>query len=211
MRGNLARAAASLLRKRSIPACAGEPKRPSRAPSRYTVYPRVCGGTDAPRGFAPDEAGLSPRVRGNPGRALWLLWAARSIPACAGEPYDTVGCRGERQVYPRVCGGTWRDHPDLQAEAGLSPRVRGNLALRKEDGGYTGSIPACAGEPLRTGYLRPLSRVYPRVCGGTMSYAAFWSSLNGLSPRVRGNRCNAFPVSPRFRSIPACAGEPFFD
>ena len=69
-----------------------------------------------------------------------------SIPACAGEPRTnfvafrvyprvcggTTGCAGEtssiitREVYPRVCGGTRRP-------TRLSP---------------TGSIPACAGEPL---------------------------------------------------------------
>ena len=56
----------------------------------------------------------------------------------------------------------------------------------------TGSIPACAGEPLMTpiGSRFCHDRVYPRVCGGT----------NPLTVRKlqRGG------------SIPACAGEPNF-
>ena len=35
--------------------------------SRVRVYPRVCGGTDAVAAGVVQGAGLSPRVRGNPG------------------------------------------------------------------------------------------------------------------------------------------------
>ena len=72
--------------RRSIPACAGEP-RPPRSSSRATrVYPRVCGGTA-------------------------LLHAERvfrggSIPACAGEPLQYEVGLNRSTVYPRVCGGT---------------------------------------------------------------------------------------------------------
>ena len=51
----------------AIPACAGEPRYPTSAPSSLKVYPRVCGGTV--NDFAspsPSAEGLSPRVRGNP-------------------------------------------------------------------------------------------------------------------------------------------------
>ena len=49
------------------------------------VYPRVCGGTGAAAAAADDEAGLSPRVRGN----------------------RTEKARVKKNgVYPRVCGGT---------------------------------------------------------------------------------------------------------
>ena len=74
-------------------------------------------------------------------------------------------------VYPRVCGGT-----SATWGAGINEN---------------GSIPACAGEPLK-GEAVPSS----------------WTV--GLSPRVRGN-----PTLTRFSSyrpshwsIPACAGEP---
>ena len=184
------------------------------------VYPRVCGGTPSMgavyprvlhrRGLSPrvDTAhpamGLSPRVRGNlspplsDGPSLWS--SSEWVP-----------------VYPRVCGGT---------SLGSSPRVptmQGCLARPRRRCHESGSIPACAGEPIWPAtvvkHLRGLSprvrgnphaaggsanteRVYPRVCGGTRSRAS--SGGLGLSPRVRGN-----PVSRRIGSIPACAGEPW--
>ena len=50
---------------------------------------------------------------------------------------------------------------------GLSPRVRGNPSVQRGCFRCPGSIPACAGEPFRAAGMFPLSRVYPRVCGGT--------------------------------------------
>ena len=70
----------------SIPACAGEPLHPTRAPSRRWVYPRVCGGTIGSEGEGGGYAGLSPRVRGNPSNWYRETRACGSIPACAGEP-----------------------------------------------------------------------------------------------------------------------------
>ena len=75
---------------------------------------------------------------------------------------------GTRGVYPRVCGGTADWRRTIPPAVGLSPRVRGNphgtgledLTLR--------SIPACAGEPSSRDRARRSSRVYPRVCGGTI-------------------------------------------
>ena len=133
--------------RRSIPACAGEPRPSGPSRGRTGVYPRVCGGTlgDVIRHLR--TKGLSPRVRGNRGCSRVSPRYGRSIPACAGEP----GFRGlyvyPGWVYPRVCGGTLmlmlRDSP----EKGLSPRVRGNHGRRTERDGVERSIPACAGEP----------------------------------------------------------------
>ena len=52
-------------------------------------------------------------------------------------------------VYPRVCGGTDGLERVCQGGQGLSPRVRGNLVWRDVDIETIGSIPACAGEPVR--------------------------------------------------------------
>ena len=91
---------------------------------------------------------------------------------------------------------------------GLSPRVRGNHAKRRYHKMDIGSIPACAGEP-RTA-LRPpgAPKVYPRVCGGTPGPVSDVQRCEGLSPRVRGNLHAGHTEAGRFRSIPACAGEP---
>ena len=50
--------------------------------------------------------------------------------------------------------------------------------------------------------------VYPRVCGGTCFLPFVVHSVEGLSPRVRGNHHHAPQNTYLPRSIPACAGEP---
>ena len=94
----------------SIPACAGEPARRVGGCRRSAVYPRVCGGTSAPRGSQRQRRGLSPRVRGNRHGLAQGRQRLRSIPACAGEPQRQPVPSGDVRVYPRVCGGTcpWR-------------------------------------------------------------------------------------------------------
>ena len=92
--------------RRSIPACAGEPRTAASAPARRTVYPRVCGGTSCPPPQCAGMPGLSPRVRGNRYRIIPVAVADRSIPACAGEPLHHPVPGRRNAVYPRVCGGT---------------------------------------------------------------------------------------------------------
>ena len=147
-------------------------------------------------------------MRGNPSCLCLLAGTHRSIPACAGEPDNSNHYHPPCAVYPRVCGGT----PVLLLLAsscsGLSPRVRGNPCKGISANCSRGSIPACAGEPACNSPRRPSRRVYPRVCGGTEPNPTIPVEITGLSPRVRGNRFDSFPVRPSSRSIPACAGEP---
>ena len=90
------------------------------------VYPRVCGGTLNRSARYRRPYGLSPRVRGNRGRACASNGNPGSIPACAGEPTEHLIYNAATTVYPRVCGGTGALLDLLSAVAGLSPRVRGN-------------------------------------------------------------------------------------
>ena len=173
--------------RRSIPACAGETYLLDYLSALDGVYPRVCGGNThwtAPLTWA---TGLSPRVRGKPGRRCFGWSYIRSIPACAGE---TAACRRWtcwRKVYPRVCGGNIDVRPIATDVHGLSPRVRGKPAGAATRGFPRRSIPACAGETcpaqLRTVFLE----VYPRVCGGNPCAVRVRVVWCGLSPRVRGN------------------------
>ena len=212
----------------SIPACAGEPLGKHTCLRHARVYPRVCGGTlladpgaDHTPGLsprvrgnpAPDSGvggcpGLSPRVRGNPPAPLPLPGYQRSIPACAGEPRIATGKPTAGRVYPRVCGGTSGAGHILPLLQGLSPRVRGNPAAVPYGLLLCRSIPACAGEPLRSRSCRSVFEVYPRVCGGTPLTSPRRLRPHGLSPRVRGNRRAARAAIFGNRSIPACAGEP---
>ena len=77
-------------KRRSIPACTGEPMSRDHGRTKAgTVYPRVYGGTLGIARLRRVLSGLSPRVRGNPRAGLPKLEdssTARSIPACTGEP-----------------------------------------------------------------------------------------------------------------------------
>ena len=107
-----------------------------------------------------------------------------------------------------MCGGTISaDHDDDPPE-GLSPRVRGNHRARPCRRTTRGSIPACAGEPLKSNRGQAALEVYPRVCGGTPVRRRLRPPGRGLSPRVRGNPVRVSEMKALIRSIPACAGEP---
>ena len=86
VRGNPASPCLRAASPRSIPACAGEPRRLKISPGNTWVYPRVCGGTAIVHTLYNCSYGLSPRVRGNPHSKRLLPLPAGSIPACAGEP-----------------------------------------------------------------------------------------------------------------------------
>ena len=133
---------------RSIPACAGEPLTTADPLIFVRVYPRVCGGTSRVGMLNFTVLGLSPRVRGNLGSPFLSLLLSRSIPACAGEPVSRMPATRESRVYPRVCGGTFASGEKRSICPGLSPRVRGNQSMCKIITSSSGSIPACAGEPL---------------------------------------------------------------
>ena len=107
-----------------------------------------------------------------------------------------------------MCGGTgWRPVSSA-GHRGLSPRVRGNPRLPADALRCVRSIPACAGEPMRSASASAAEWVYPRVCGGTQSVRPVSDRSLGLSPRVRGNQGYGHRTSPLAGSIPACAGEP---
>ena len=180
VRGNPRQRTAAIRRLRSIPACAGEPRRPRLPAIQAGVYPRVCGGTVNDFAIARKVVGLSPRVRGNHALAYVANGNARSIPACAGEPSLSNLAYRVGRVYPRVCGGTL-DGPACAGRGGgdgsgsgvgLSPRVRGNPSTIRLSASMNSSmrrsIPACAGEPFPRAKAGYAGGVYPRVCGGTI-------------------------------------------
>ena len=192
---------------RSIPACAGEASSAESPPPWIGVYPRVCGGSPVTQEVSDMADGLSPRVRGKrsiPGRHRP---SPGSIPACAGEATGRNMAQSYDMVYPRVCGGSHRQHRLGPGRQGLSPRVRGKplYALYRCDD--TRSIPACAGEARPDHQPAGRHGVYPRVCGGSRRPACVRIHPPGLSPRVRGKRRRRQRRYRRAGSIPACAGE----
>ena len=92
--------------------------------------------------------------------------------------------------------------------SGLSPRGRGNLSVSNADWVRVRSIPAWAGEPASPLAASRITRVYPRVGGGTVRRVTIDDRIRGLSPRGRGNPGRLLLADSVPRSIPAWAGEP---
>ncbi len=105
-------------------------------------------------------------------------------------------------------GGTHWVHAITREIRGLSPRVRGNLGVEVVLGDGRRSIPACTGEPLSSLNVATMSKVYPRVYGGTGDGNGIVTLISGLSPRVRGNLASLVDWHCWAGSIPACTGEP---
>ena len=193
---------------RAIPACAGEPVPHTGNYPGGWGYPRVCGGT---RCICPEcggNKGLSPRVRGNRRPTAGAVGWGWAIPACAGEPGPRSRVLDNPQGYPRVCGGTGFAPPPLPGSSWLSPRVRGNRPTATSASYCPLAIPACAGEPVSASLNGGNGVGYPRVCGGTGVVGQTGATIEGLSPRVRGNLISVSFPFPAPRAIPACAGEP---
>ena len=192
----------------SIPARAGEPTLSKTRICCATVYPRASGGTRCSWWPAARLPGLSPRERGNPSRYGPGRMAVRSIPARAGEPHGPAVHGRTAQVYPRASGGTVTSLAMVSPKAGLSPRERGNHGTGRQQRAGGRSIPARAGEPGGTRRPATGSTVYPRASGGTVWRRYIPISIDGLSPRERGNRLESAAPAAGQRSIPARAGEP---
>ena len=152
---------------RSIPAWAGEPFPCIMNYFFCKVYPRVGGGTSRIMPRQPPLMGLSPRGRGNLTGIHAQVLHLGSIPAWAGEPPSSGTLHGPTTVYPRVGGGTYVQREEAAYPGGLSPRGRGNLGLFCQTLALPRSIPAWAGEPSYMVSTACLTRVYPRVGGGT--------------------------------------------
>ena len=167
VRGNRSRFNLAADKHGPIPAGAGEPCLTVTPACMGGAYPRGCGGTWQTWMILAGRGGLSPRVRGNPGVRRSALVAGGPIPAGAGEPLDQwLDLQGSR-AYPRGCGGTFVNLAGINADGGLSPRVRGNRIRCRRYSPGSGPIPAGAGEPVQQFPVRVLVRAYPGGCGGT--------------------------------------------
>ena len=92
------------------------------------------------------------------------------------------------RAYPRERGGTDPLKNNRHAQAGLSPRTRGNLIGTATATLSRGPIPANAGEPAEAGMGEASFGAYPRERGGTGEGIEATMINCGLSPRTRGNR-----------------------
>ena len=208
VRGTRARGRRRHDRHGSIPACAGNPRRPCARRGWGPVHPRVCGEPSARAARKGSPPGPSPRVRGTRGSRIGPRAGERSIPACAGNPRCAWSACRPTRVHPRVCGEPAGAHAAARISSGPSPRVRGTPERAASPRSAAGSIPACAGNPWARAAWRTSRRVHPRVCGEPAEKAAERPDDAGPSPRVRGTLPQRRARGRRAGSIPACAGNP---
>ena len=192
----------------SIPACAGNPGGGTACGTTRRVHPRVCGESFRRRAPPSKIWGPSPRVRGIRARPGGQRWPRGSIPACAGNPCTRPTNLRIARVHPRVCGESTAGLPPIETAPGPSPRVRGILDAALRLLHLVGSIPACAGNPVRRALRQLQVVVHPRVCGESPPGGLLGMTETGPSPRVRGIRDAQPPELLPLRSIPACAGNP---
>ena len=133
------------MRRRFIPACAGNSGSIRTRCSRWSVHPRVCGEQLCPASSATAANGSSPRVRGTAYINDAAVFAQRFIPACAGNRFACSNPHYPRSVHPRVCGEQLIETAAAAVRAGSSPRVRGTERRSANYKGRRRFIPACAG------------------------------------------------------------------
>ena len=172
VRGTLKRVALASVRRRFIPACAGNAVSCLAAPRRNAVHPRVCGERFLILILPPIRGGSSPRVRGTRFRASSARATRRFIPACAGNARPRFSKFSTPPVHPRVCGERAASKPMDSMAFGSSPRVRGTLAGWRMCPIPSRFIPACAGNAASRRSAHDPPPVHPRVCGERQGYLA---------------------------------------
>ena len=129
-----------------IPAGAGETQGGCLVQQEPRAYPRGCGGNSYSGLSDMMLQGLSPRVRGKQHDMPDGEWESGPIPAGAGETQRRIDALDDAAAYPRGCGGNPSVLSHTQAQGGLSPRVRGKHVASSSSIGFSGPIPAGAGE-----------------------------------------------------------------
>ena len=194
------------VRRRIIPACAGNTLPRARATCRTRDHPRVCGEHETHPVTVAMTLGSSPRVRGTPVVVPSVSVRFGIIPACAGNTQGRIGVNVAVRDHPRVCGEHETNTAKGRRFKGSSPRVRGTLAALLLGELYLGIIPACAGNTRDGLTQRRAPWNHPRVCGEHTLAIIEPFSNQGSSPRVRGTQeCSAGRVKVS-GIIPACAG-----
>ena len=168
----------------------------------------MCGATAGASLATLPASGLSPRVWGNLVMMSLSFSQSGPIPTCVGQPGAKRLEQHYQEAYPHVCGATFGMPFRRQGNAGLSPRVWGNLLLLVSLPAQMRPIPTCVGQPLSTPPTRLPMTAYPHVCGATVLSNQHLLKMDGLSPRVWGNLF-AFSTAMNVPGpIPTCVGQP---
>ena len=205
-RGTLRPHPAALAADRFIPAGAGNAKQGKRDRRFVPVHPRGSGERSRWARRSLSLSGSSPRERGTHWEELGPKFAARFIPAGAGNAMPLACAAPPATVHPRGSGERISAVATGRREHGSSPRERGTPGRKGVEQRVTRFIPAGAGNagPRPRGCCA--APVHPRGSGERFMAAILSSTSCGSSPRERGTRGAPGGVPGAHRFIPAGAG-----
>ena len=128
------------------------------------------------------------------------------IPAHAGNTAALRSRSVDYRDHPRACG----EHCDTLDHAtrnrGSSPRMRGTLDVGLPSAGWTGIIPAHAGNTKGSSIAWRPSGDHPRACGEHQLWILLMTPGLGSSPRMRGTPWCGVRPQRQHGIIPAHAG-----
>ena len=191
VRGTLDCSHCRLIRKRFIPARAGNSMAGSRKWLSNSVHPRACGELSYRSGLSSSLSGSSPRVRGTLRFTPGDQPRCRFIPARAGNSSRLTLTECPSSVHPRACGELFNAADAVALCGGSSPRVRGTPGWRGKFRWRRRFIPARAGNSQQQWQLCAVRTVHPRACGELLGSITSSPPRTGSSPRVRGTHARS--------------------
>ena len=194
------------MRKRFIPASAGNGTCCPGGCGPGAVHPRVRGERDVDEVPSTGMTGSSPRPRGTGNTRLWRERAGRFIPASAGNGTGWPGPPRPHPVHPRVRGERLKELRSPEYSSGSSPRPRGTGAVPHGRENHARFIPASAGNGRPRRARTHGDAVHPRVRGERGCVLSALSLHHGSSPRPRGTEIRSPRTRAQPRFIPASAG-----
>ncbi len=152
-------------------------------------------------------APVYPRWRGEHKRlSQHIITVCGLSPLARGTRAPSRADRADTAVYPRWRGEHERAEQNIIPENGLSPLARGTLRRNAPGARNIRFIPAGAGNTLLI-LLRCYDQtVYPRWRGEHGRWADIQALCDGLSPLARGTLAIMYDELPKYRFIPAGAG-----
>ena len=194
------------VRRRFIPACAGNACPWQRNAGYCPVHPRMRGERLPVKSRTKPSTGSSPHARGTHGADHDAGVPVRFIPACAGNAIIRSRFTTAPAVHPRMRGERWSDNCASDQSRGSSPHARGTRGLQAAKVRIARFIPACAGNANPRPIIWRHKTVHPRMRGERESHDFFRYHSSGSSPHARGTRRRSRPDGAVCRFIPACAG-----
>ena len=196
-----------VVRKRLIPAGAGQICFTRVYAIHSGAHPRRCGADIFIRNLQKMDKGSSPQVRGRLAGTLAYLQEARLIPAGAGQMQPACWRSPGHRAHPRRCGAD--NSPAILSHTwpGSSPQVRGRSHRGAVSWGLGGLIPAGAGQIPRRGPNQFAVPAHPRRCGADLMTYRKTGVRMGSSPQVRGRWRSKDRAHTSCGLIPAGAGQ----